>query len=208
MGDLAQALADLEEKKVYELVDEKIKQGVNVLNIIQECNAGMVRVGELFSEGTYFISQLIFSAEILKQVMNKLEPLLTGSQTATVLGRKVVIGTVRGDIHDIGKNIVITLLKGAGFDVIDLGVDVPKEKFVQAVKESGARVLGLSALLNFTYPEMKEVVDAVKGAGLGDQVKIIVGGTPVNEQVREYAGADYYAPDAVAGVNICKKIYA
>jgi methylmalonyl-CoA mutase cobalamin-binding domain/chain len=168
----------------------------------------MVRVGELFSEGTYFISQLIFSAEILKQVMNKLEPLLTGSQTATVLGRKVVIGTVRGDIHDIGKNIVITLLKGAGFDVIDLGVDVPKEKFVQAVKESGARVLGLSALLNFTYPEMKEVVDAVKGAGLGDQVKIIVGGTPVNEQVREYAGADYYAPDAVAGVNICKRIYA
>ena len=208
MGDLAQALADLEEKKVYELVDEKIKQGVNVLNIIQECNAGMVRVGELFSEGTYFISQLIFSAEILKQVMNKLEPLLTGSQTATVLGRKVVIGTVRGDIHDIGKNIVITLLKGAGFDVIDLGVDVPKEKFVQAVKESGARVLGLSALLNFTYPEMKEVVDAFKGAGLGDQVKIIVGGTPVNEQVREYAGADYYAPDAVAGVNICKRIYA
>jgi methylmalonyl-CoA mutase cobalamin-binding domain/chain len=208
MGDLAQALADLEEKKVYELVDEKIKQGVNVLNIIQECNTGMVRVGELFSEGTYFISQLIFSAEILKQVMNKLEPLLTGSQTATVLGRKVVIGTVRGDIHDIGKNIVITLLKGAGFDVIDLGVDVPKEKFVQAVKESGARVLGLSALLNFTYPEMKEVVDAVKGAGLGDQVKIIVGGTPVNEQVREYAGADYYAPDAVAGVNICKRIYA
>lgn len=208
MGDLAQALANLEEKKVYELIDQQIKDGVNVLEIIQECNDGMIRVGELFSEEKYFISQLIFSAEILKQVMKKLDPLLVGIQAGAATGGKVIIGTVKGDIHDIGKNIVITLLKGAGFNVIDLGVDVPTERFVQSVKESGAKVLGLSALLNFTYPVMKEVVDAVKAAGLGDQVKIIVGGTPVNEQVRAYAGADYYAKDAVAGVNICREIYA
>lgn len=208
MGDLAQALANLEEKQVYEIIDRNIVEGVNPLDMIKECNDGMIRVGELFSEGKYFISQLIYSAEILKQVMKKLEPLLAGIQTRGPAGGKVVIGTVKGDIHDIGKNIVITLLKGSGFDVIDLGVDVPPEKFVQTVKESGAKVLGLSALLNFTYPMMKEVVEAVKSAGLRDQVKIIVGGTPVNEQVREYAGADYYAKDAVAGVNMCKEIYS
>lgn len=168
----------------------------------------MIRVGELFSEQKYFISQLIYSAEILKQVMKKVDPLLAGVQTAGGSSGKVIIGTVKGDIHDIGKNIVITLLKGSGFEVIDLGVDVPTEKFVEAVKESGAKVLGLSALLNFTYPVMKEVVDAVNAAGLRDQVKIIVGGTPVNEQVREYSGADYYAMDAVAGVRICKEVYA
>ncbi len=208
MGDLAQALAGLDEKKVYDLVDRKINEGAGPLNIVQECNAGMIRVGELFSEGKYFISQLIFSAEILKQVMKKLDPLLAGIQTEQAAGGKVVIGTVKGDIHDIGKNIVVTLLKGAGFDVIDLGVDVSAEKFVQSVKESGAKVLGMSALLNFTYPAMKEVVDAVAAAGLRDQVKVIVGGTPVNEQVREYAGADYYAKDAIVGVNLCKEIYS
>lgn len=208
MGDLAQALANLEEKKVYELVDRGIEEGVSPLDIIQECNEGMIRVGELFSDQRYFISELIFSAEILKQVMKKLDPSLVGLQTERPSGGKVVIGTVKGDIHDIGKNIVATLLRGAGFEVIDLGVDVPKERFVQAVKESGAMVLGMSALLNFTYPAMKEVVDAVSEAGLRNQVKIIVGGTPVNEQVREYAGADYYAKDAVAGVNMCKEIYA
>jgi methylmalonyl-CoA mutase cobalamin-binding domain/chain len=202
MGDLVQALANLEEKKVYELIDQKIAEGVNPLDMIKECNDGMIRVGELFSEGKYFISQLIYSAEILKQVMKKLEPLLVGIQTSGPAGGKVVIGTVKGDIHDIGKNIVVTLLKGSGFDVIDLGVDVPPEKFVQTVKESGAKVLGLSALLNFTYPMMKEVVEAVKEAGLRDQVKIIVGGTPVNEQVRSMR--EPIMQRRHAGVNVCK----
>lgn len=208
MGELAQALANLEEKKVLELIDKQIADNVNPLEIVKECNDGMIKVGELFSEQKYFISQLIYSAEILKQIMKKLDPLLAGVQTPGQSGGKVIIGTVKGDIHDIGKNIVITLLKGSGFDVIDLGVDVPTEKFVDSVRESGAKVLGLSALLNFTYPMMKEVIDAIDAAGLRDKVKIIVGGTPVNEQVREYAGADYYAADAVAGVRICKEIYA
>lgn len=207
MEALAAALANLEEKKVYELVDRKIGEGVTPLDIIKECNDGMVRVGELFSEEKYFISQLIYSAEILKQVMKKIEPLLTGAQTEES-GGKVIIGTVKGDIHDIGKNIVITLLKGAGFHVIDLGVDVPSERFVEALRESGAKVVGLSALLNFTYPVMKEVVESIQEAGLRDEVKIIVGGTPVNEKVRQYAGADFYAKDAVVGVDYCKEIYA
>ena len=207
MGDLAQALADLEEKKVYELVEKQVAEAVNPLDIIKECNDGMIRVGELFSEGKYFMMELIYSAEILKLVMKKLDPFLAGIQTDTVRG-KVIIGTVKGDIHDIGKNIVVTLLRGSGFEVIDLGVDVPTKEFVVTVRETGAKVLGLSALLNFTYPAMKEVVDAISAAGLRDQVKIILGGAPINEHVREYAGADYYAKDAVAGIKICKEIYS
>jgi methylmalonyl-CoA mutase cobalamin-binding domain/chain len=207
MDELAIAMRDLEEQRVYDLVDEKVKAGVPPIEIVKILNEGMVAVGQLFSEKTYFISQLLYSAEILETVMNKLKPLLAGAVQGGSAG-KVVIGTVKGDIHDIGKNIVVTLLRGAGFEVIDLGVDVPAEKFISAVKESGAKVLGLSALLNLTYPEMKNVVEAVAKAGMRDKVKIIVGGTPVNEQVREYAGADFYAEDAVAGVNICKKIYA
>ncbi len=207
MEELAQALRDLDEKRVYDLVEQQIKKGVPVMEIVRACNEGMIAVGELFSTNTYFISQLIFSAEILKTVMKRLEPLLQSAGPGTSAG-KVVIGTVKGDIHDIGKNVVITLLRGSGFEVIDLGVDVPAERFVAALKESGAKVLGLSALLNFAYPEMKHVVEEVDKAGLRGKVKVIIGGAPVNEQVREFTGADYYAEDAVTGIALCKQIYA
>lgn len=206
MDALSQAIRDLDEKRVNELVEEKIKAGVPALEIVKICNEGMVSLGDLFSEGVYFISELIFSAEILKGVMKRLDPLLRATGEGNSAG-KVVIGTVKGDIHDIGKNIVVTLLRGAGFEVVDLGVDVPAPKFVETVRRTGARVLGLSALLNLTYPEMKAVIEEIAKAGIREQVKIIVGGAPVNEQVRQFAGADYWAPDAVAGVNLCKKIY-
>lgn len=206
MNELSLALRDLDEKKVYEIVEKEIAGGASPLEIINSCNEGMAAIGELFSQCTYFISELIFSAEILKGVMRRIEPLLAGAHAGGGKG-KVVIGTVKGDIHDIGKNIVATLLRGSGFDVTDLGVDVSPEKFVDALKQSGAKVLGMSALLNFTYPEMKTVVDAVTAAGLRDKVKIIIGGAPVNEQVRQFSGADYAAADAVAGVEICKTVY-
>jgi methanogenic corrinoid protein MtbC1 len=206
MGSLAEALTNLEEQRVYELVNQKVNEGEDVLRIISELNEGMINVGELFSSGEYFISQLIFSGEILKEVMTKLEPLLRKVEAGQSSG-KVVIGTVKGDIHDIGKNIVITLLNGSGFAVLDLGVDVPAEKFVEAIKQTGAKVLGLSALLNFTYPEMKSVIEQVEKAGLRHRVKVIIGGAPCNEQVREFTGADFCAKDAIAGVNYCKEIY-
>lgn len=207
MGELANAFRDLDEKRVYILIDEKIRQGISPFELIDECKNGMELVGELFSEEMYYISQLMFSAEILKNVMNRLSPLLGEAQKTDSLG-KVVIGTVKGDIHDIGKNIVITLLSISGFEVIDLGVDVAAEKFVEAIKESRAKVVGMSALLSLTYPEMKNVVDAIVEAGLRDQVKIIIGGAPVNERVRQFTGADYYGEDAVTGVKLCKEIYA
>ncbi|MDP2646618.1 MAG: cobalamin-dependent protein [Desulfobacterales bacterium] len=208
MGQLADAIRDLQEELVYGLVDRKIQEKIPPLDLIQECNQGMVQVGELFSQKKYFISQLIFSAEIFKNVMKKINPLLEGGSRNDRPCHTVVIGTVKGDIHDIGKNIAGTFLRGAGFEVMDLGVDVPPEKFVQAVGQSHARAVGLSALLNFTYPDMKSVVDRFAAEGLRDQVKIIIGGAPVNEAVRQFTGADYYANDAVAGVNLCKKIYA
>lgn len=208
MTELVEALRDLDEVRVHALVEEKIQAGVAPMEIVAAANEGIVAVGELFSDGTYFISQLIFSSEILKAIMARLEPLLAEGGDAVASGGTIVIGTVKGDIHDIGKNILITLLRSTGFEIVDLGVDVPAEKFVQALRDSNAKAVGMSALLNFTYPEMKNVVDTIAAAGLRDKVQIVIGGTPVNEDVRAYSGADFYAKDAVDGVNIFKKIHA
>jgi len=138
--------------------------------------------------------------------MEKLEPLLDDRGPDKSAGA-VVIGTVKGDIHDIGKNIVIALLRGGGFEVIDLGVNVALEAFVKSTVETGAKVLGLSALLNSTIPEMKRIVDALVAAGIRKQVSVIIGGAPTDEQVRQHTGADFYAIDAPTGVKICRQLY-
>ena len=208
METLAQELQNLNEEKVYELVDEMLGQGRSPGEIIRECNVGMVAVGDLFASGEYFLTELMFSAEIMQGVMQKLEPLIASSGVTEQSAGTVVIGTVKDDIHDIGKNIVVSLLRSQGFKVVDLGVDVPAAKFVAALQGTGAKVLGLSALLNNSYGEMKNVVDAVTGAGLREQVKIIIGGTICNESVRVFTGADYSANDAVTGIKICQSIYA
>ena len=207
LTDLAKALVNLEKDRVNAIVEDKLKRGIPPLEIVKELNDGMIEVGERFASGEYFISELIYSSHIMKEAMVQLEPLFEHVDLCE-LGGKVVIGTVKGDIHDIGKNIVVTLLRNAGFKVIDLGVDVGTERFVEILQETKAKVLGLSCLLNLAFQEMKNVVDMLKKAGIRDQVKVIIGGTPTDEQVREYVGADYYAPDAVAGIKICKEIYA
>jgi methylmalonyl-CoA mutase cobalamin-binding domain/chain len=207
LTDLAKALVNLGKDRVNAIVEDKLKRGIPPLEIVKELNDGMIEVGERFASGEYFISELIYSSHIMKEAMVQLEPLFEHVDLGE-LGGKVVIGTVKGDIHDIGKNIVVTLLRNAGFKVIDLGVDVGTERFVEILQETKAKVLGLSCLLNLAFQEMKNVVDMLKKAGIRDQVKVIIGGTPTDEQVREYVGADYYAPDAVVGVKICKEIYA
>jgi methylmalonyl-CoA mutase cobalamin-binding domain/chain len=196
---------DLKEDLVYELVQEKINNNVSPIKIIAELNEGMAAIGELFSRNEYFISELMFSGELMKNAIEKIEPLLINNQEEES-GEKIIIGTVKGDIHDIGKNIVITMLKGTGFNVIDLGVDVPSEAFVEKVKETQAKVVALSALLSNVFPEMKRVVDTFAKAGLRDKVKIIIGGAPCNEDVRAFSGADFYAKDAGEGVKICKQL--
>ena len=206
LTELGKALLSLNEDRVKSLVDRKISAGEDPLAIIEECNGAMLEVGNLFSKNEYFISELVMSGEIFNSIMAKLEPLLGERKGGAPSKGKVVIGTVKDDIHDIGKNIVVTFLKGTGFEVIDLGVDVPSEVFVKTLKDQKAKVLGLSALLNFTFPEMKKVVDELTAAGLRDQVKVIIGGSPCNEQVRQFTGADYYAKDAAEGARICETI--
>lgn len=207
MSELANAFVQLDEQTVYKLVDQKISEGVSPLDIIKECNQGLTEVGELFASGKYYLTELMFSAEIMQAVMEKLEPLISNTENKQNTLGTVVIGTVKGDIHDIGKSIVVSLLKTHGFDVIDLGVDVPAEKFIEAVKQSGAKVLGMSALLNSTYQEMKNVVDALEKAGLRENVKVIIGGTICTENVRKFTGADAYANDAMTGVKFAKSVY-
>ena len=207
LSKLANAILEIDEDLSLEIVDEKIEQGVSPIDIIKECNDGICAVGDLFEKKEYFLSELIMSGEIFKAIMDKLDPIIDSSKES-IQSNKIVIGTVKDDIHDIGKNIVITLLKGTGFDVIDLGVDVEASKFVEAVKESGAKVVGLSCLLNFTFPQIKEVVEEFKKSGLREDVTIIIGGAPCNEDVRVYSGADYYALDAAATVNKSKEVYS
>ena len=207
LTELGQALLNLNEEKVIELVKKKLEVREDPMTIIQECNAGMGEIGRRFETSEIFISELIMSGEILKNAMKDLLPYMGDMKQVPTKGT-VVIGTVKDDIHDIGKNIVVTLLKGTGYDVVDLGVDVEAEKFINAVKETGAKVLGLSALLNFTYPRIKEVIEALEKAGIRDKVTVIIGGAPCNEEVRQNVGADHFANDAGKGVRICDEVYS
>ena len=206
MSELSVAMKDLDEDMILELVQKDVAAGRNPLEIIGDLNQGVVGVGELYESGEYFVSQLMFAAEILGEVMDVLEPVMAKSGESKSAGT-VVIGTVAGDVHDIGKNIVGTLLKGSGYNVVDLGVDVPVDKFVEAVGEHKPKVLGMSALLSFTYPEMKAVVEALKAKGLREGVKVVIGGAPCNDEVKEYAGADLWAPTAMDTVAYANKVY-
>lgn len=206
LTELTRSMADLDKKRVLGLVEEKLKRRVPPLEIVKELNDGMIEVGNRFTACEYYISELMFSSHIYKEIMTTLEPLLGHVEPDKTAGT-VVIGTVKGDIHDIGKNIVVTLLRNAGFKTIDLGVDVPADKFVVALRETGARVLALSCLLNLAIQEMKNVVEALIAAKIRDQIKVVIGGQPIDEKICEYVGADDYGADAPAAVRICKQIY-
>lgn len=206
MKELSQALVDLRKEDVISAVEDLLKKQTPPLEIVKALNEGMMKVGERFAAGDYFISELIYSGHIMKDAMTRLDPLFEQAGPADS-GEKVVIGTVKGDIHDIGKNILAMLIKNAGFKVTDLGVDVPAEQFVETLKDTGAKAVALSCLLNVAIPEMKAVVEALDRAGIRNNVKVIIGGQPIDEKVCEYVGADYYGADAPAGVSICKQIY-
>ncbi len=204
MAELAEAIADLNEDEAKRLVREKIDAGVEPLSIVDECREGMDIVGGRYKDKEYFLSELIVSGEIFKEAMAVVEPLLKGGKQAESLS-KMVLGTVKGDIHNIGKDIVGTLLTAAGFEVYDLGIDIAPRIFVDKLVETGAPILGMSGLLTPSFESMKETVKAVEEAGLRDKVKIIVGGGIVTEQVGKYVGADAFTSDGPEGVEICKK---
>ena len=204
-GKLAQLLSDLKEPEAMAFVDEALGKGTAAEELLEDTKEGMNIVGEKFAKGEYFIPDLVFSGEILKGVVQKLEPKLKGGagKEAKRLG-KVVIGTVAGDIHDIGKDLVVFMLDVNGFEVTDLGIDVPVQKFVDAVKETGSTVVGLSGFLTLAFDSMKETVDAIAKAGLRDKVKIMIGGGQMDDQVKKYTGADAYGRDAMAAVQLAK----
>ena len=204
--DLVNLLADLKEEEVLAQVKKRLNAGDDPYKILDETSKGMAIVGKRFAGGEYFLPELVYSGEVLKEVNALLKPKLgrSGKSAAKKIG-KVVIGTVAGDIHDIGLNIVEFMLDVNGFEVTNLGVDVPKEKFVEAVKQTKAPVLGLSGFLTPAFDAMKETVEALEKAGLRKNVKIMIGGGQMDEEVRKYAKADAYGKDAMAAVSLSKK---
>jgi len=205
-GNLAKLLSDLKEPEALAFVEKALGEGVDPMDLLGDAREGMNIVGQRFASQEYFIPDLVFSGEILNGIVQKLEPKLKeakGKETQR-LG-KVIIGTVAGDIHDIGKNLVAFMLDVNGFEVHDLGVDVPAQKFVNTIKESGAPIVGLSGFLALAFDSMKQTIEALKDAGLRDKVKVMIGGGQISEEIRKYTGADAYGKDAMAGVTLAKK---
>lgn len=202
--ELTKAVADLEEKEALKLTQEKLDRGEDPQSVLDESRKGMEVVGKRFSDGEYFLPELIYSGEIFKEVAEIVKPKLTQDVQSKRIG-KCIIGTVAGDIHDIGKDIVVFMLDVSGFEVYDLGVDVPPQKFVEKIKETNAPIVGLSGFLTLAFDSMKETVEAIKAAGLRDKVKIMIGGGQIDEEIRKYAGADAYGRDAMTGVTLAKQ---
>jgi methanogenic corrinoid protein MtbC1 len=202
-GNLVNLLADLKDKEVLELVKQRLDASEDPLKILEDSRKGMEIVGKRFAADEYFLPELVFSGELLTQVTELVKPHLKQAVETKKLG-KVVIGTVSGDIHDIGLNIVDFMLDVNGFEVYNLGVDVSIEAFVNKVKETGAPVLGLSGFLTPAFDAMKETVEAIEAADMRDKVKIMIGGGQLDEEIRKYAKADAYGKDAMAAIALAK----
>jgi 5-methyltetrahydrofolate--homocysteine methyltransferase len=202
--DLVKTLAELKEKEALKIVEDRLSAGEDPLKILDDARRAVEIVGKRFADGEYFIPELIYSGEILKAITGRVKPKIAkGGEAKPRLG-KVIIGTVAGDIHDIGKDIVVFMLDVNGFEVFDLGIDVPAQKFVDAIKETGSRVVGMSGFLTLAFQSMKDSVEAIKKAGLRDKVKIMIGGGQIDEQVRIFSKADAYGRDAMAAVTLAK----
>jgi len=202
-NQIAQKMADLEEEAIHQLIKNELAAGTDPLTLLEMLKEGMMGVSKRFENGEYFLPELIMAGELFKEVSAALRP-APGNNHEASLGA-IVFGTVKGDIHSIGKEVTISILEGIGYRVHDLGVDVPPEKFIQKLRETGARVLGLSGLITSAYDGMKETVEAVVKAGLRDQVKIMIGGGITDERVRVYTGADAYGNNPSDAVNICRR---
>lgn len=201
---IVNAILDLDESTALSMAEELLESGNDPVQILEMCREGMSKVGAKFEAGEFFLSEMIMAAEIFNQVMETIRPQLM--KTATAKEGKIVIGTVEGDVHDIGKNIVIALLEAEGFEVIDLGVDVPPNVFVEAIKEHQPDIVGMSSLLTVALESTKETVKAIVEAGLRDKVKIIVGGGRIDPNAAEYIKPDAYTDNAAQGVKLCKHL--
>jgi methanogenic corrinoid protein MtbC1 len=201
---LALAVGDLEEDKAVVLVQDKLAKGESELDILEELQAGMNIVGERFESGEYYLSELIYAADIFKKAGAPLQEGL--AQAAQTTCGTLVLGTVKNDIHDFGKDIVATVMMSNGIKVVDLGVNVEHQAFVDAVKESGATLVGMSCLLTTVFDDMRDAIQALKDAGLRDQVTVLIGGGPVDQATADYVGADIYCKTAQDGVIAAKRV--
>jgi 5-methyltetrahydrofolate--homocysteine methyltransferase len=205
--EIHDAVVAYKKDAIVEKVEKALNEGVEAGRILHDgLIAAMDVVGEKYSQGDMFIPEMLAAAQSMKLGLEKIKPLLQGEVEAEDSKGVVVIGTVKDDIHDIGKNLVAMMLEGAGFEVHDIGIDNPPENFVAKVKEVNARVLGISALLTTTMPNMKETIEVLKDEGLYDKVHVIVGGAPVSQQYADEIGASGYAADAVAAVEAVKNL--
>jgi methanogenic corrinoid protein MtbC1 len=201
--DLVKTLADLKEKEALKIVEDRLSSGDDPLSILDDARRAVEIVGKRFSDCEYFIPDLVYSGEILKAITEMVKPKIVKEAEVKRLG-KVIVGTVAGDIHDIGKDIVVFMLDVNGFEVLDLGIDVPAQKFVDTIKGTGSSVVGLSGFLTLAFQSMKDTVEAIKEAGLRNKVKIMIGGGQIDDQVRNFTGADAYGKDAMEAVKLAK----
>jgi len=202
--ELINAIVEMREEDALKMTTQMLDSGTPPLEVLEACRKALDVVGKRFEEGTYFLPELMLAGEMMNQISAIIKPKLADMPDRERRG-KVLIGTVEGDIHDIGKNIVSFMLDVNGFEVLDLGVDVPPQKFVEAIQKFQPQVVALSGFLTLSFDSMKNTVAAIKSAGLRDKVKIMIGGGQINEEVKEYAGADGYGKDAVAGISFAKK---
>ena len=198
---LVENLILLEHDKVLEEIETRLKQGEKPLKLIDECNQAMTEIGERYKNKEYFLAELMLSGEIFKEAMEFIDPYLgEKNPTEESYKGKVILATIQGDIHDLGKNILATLLKLEGFQIYDLGVDVDPNVVIEKVKEINPDILGFSALLSITFDRMKSVIDKLKEENLRDHLKIMVGGGITTSLVKDYIGADFQTIDAMEGV--------
>ena len=200
--ELTNAITEMREEDALEITNQLLENGTDPLEVLDACKQAMDVIGERFEKGEAFIPELILSGEMMTAISEVIKPRLAGEAGAEKIG-KVVIGTVEGDIHDIAKDIVAFMLDINGFEVTDLGVDVPAAKFVEAVQETGAKVVGLSGFLTLAYDPMKETVTALKAAEPG--VKTMIGGGQIDQQIQEYTGADAYGRDAMDAIRLANE---
>ncbi|RJR43839.1 MAG: methionine synthase [Desulfobacteraceae bacterium] len=201
--ELVDAMVNMKEEEAVRIAGRMIDEGVDPVQVLSFCKEAMDVVGKRFEKGEFFLPELIMAGEMLRKISEFAKPKLTGGAAVERKG-KVLVGTVEGDIHDIGKDIVVFMLDVNGFEVMDLGIDVPVQKFVDAVREFKPAVVGLSGFLTLAFDSMKATVDALSKAGLREKVKIMIGGGQIDDEVRKYTGADAYGVDAMAGVALTK----
>lgn len=200
--ELIDAITDMREQDVLKITDQMLDSGTDPLEVLETCRKAMEVIGQRFEDGDCFLPELILAGEMLGQVSNKVKPRLQQEAETKKIG-KIIIGTVEGDIHNIGKDIV--MLDVNGFEVMDLGVDVPVARFIEAAKEFEPQVIGLSGFLTLAFDSMKATIEALKEAGLRDSIKVMIGGGQIDDQVRKYTGAHAYGRDAVAAVTLAKQ---